>query len=169
MYSSPLHPPKQDNKFCDSQNQWLVYDNQPLRKSIEKFAKFPIATSFDKGEPRLLVVSVDAAEGTTVTFDSYESEQGKRESEYGDSHLGKSIIIHYDEGIGIKHLIASSCLPETYAYEDIDGRKFWDGGLLSNTPIKELVNAHKRFWEKRIGSKNLENSFRVKVRRDRYG
>ena len=114
-------------------------------------------------------MSVDAAEGTTVTFDSYESEQGKRESEYGDSHLGKSIIIHYDEGIGIKHLIASSCLPETYAYEDIDGRKFWDGGLLSNTPIKELVNAHKRFWEKRIGSKNLENSFRVKVRRDRYG
>ena len=160
----PVHPPKQDNKFCDSQNQWLVYDNQPLRKSIEKFAKFPIATSFDNGEPRLLVVSVDAAEGTTVTFDSYESEQGKRESEYGESHLGKSIIIHYDEGIGIKHLIASSCLPETYAYEDIDGRKLWDGGLLSNTPVKELVNAHKRFWEKRIGSKNLENSFRVKVR-----
>ena len=41
----------------------------------------------------------------------------------------------------------------------------WDGGLLSNTPVKELVNAHKRYWEKRIGSKNLENSFRVKVRR----
>ena len=145
----PIYPPKQDNKFCDSQNQWLVYDNQPLRNSIEKFGRFPIATSFEKGEPRLLVVSVDAAEGTTVTFDSYESEQGKRESEYGDSHLGKSIIIHYDEGIGIKHLIASSCLPETYAYEDIDGRKFWDGGLLSNTPIKELINAHKRFWEKK--------------------
>ncbi len=160
----PINPPKQDNKFCDSQNQWLVYDNQPLRKSIEKFAKFPIATSFDKGEPRLLVVSVDAAEGTTVTFDSYESEQGKRESEYGDSHLGKSIIIRYDEGIGIKHLIASSCLPEVYAYEDVDGRKLWDGGLLSNTPIKELVDAHQRFWEKRIGSKNLENSFRVKIR-----
>ena len=61
--------------------------------------------------------------------------------------------------------MASSCLPEIYAYEDIDGRKFWDGGLLSNTPIRELLNAHKRFWEKRIGSKNLENSFRVKVRR----
>ena len=30
-------------------------------------------------------MSVDAAEGTTVTFDSYESEQGKRETEYGDS------------------------------------------------------------------------------------
>lgn len=160
----PIYPPKQDKRFCDSQNQWLVYDNQPLRMSIEKFTKFPIATSFDKGEPRLLVVSVDAAEGTTVTFDSYENELGKRESEYGDSHLGKSITIRYDEGIGIKHLIASSSLPEVYAYEDIDGRKFWDGGLLSNTPIKELVDAHKGFWEKRIGSKNLENSFRLKIR-----
>jgi predicted acylesterase/phospholipase RssA len=161
----PINPPKQDNKFCDSQNQWLVYDNQPLRKSIEKFGKFPIATSFEKGEPRLLVVSVDAAEGTTVTFDSYESEQGKRESEYGESHLGKSITVRYDKGIDIKHLIASSTSPEVYAYEDIEERKFWDGGLLSNTPVKELVYAHQRFWEKRIGSKNLENSFRVKLMR----
>jgi NTE family protein len=161
----PIYPPKQDDKFCDSQNQWLIYDNQPLRKSIEKFAKFPIATSLDEGQPRLLVVSVDVAEGTTVTFDSYESDQGKRESEYGEPHLGKSIIVHYDEGIEIKHLIASSSLPEVYAYENVDGRMFCDGGLISNTPIKELVNAHKRFWEKRIGSKNLENSFRVKVKR----
>ena len=161
----PIYPPKQDDKFCDSQNQWLIYDNQPLRKSIEKFAKFPIATSLDEGQPRLLVVSVDVAEGTTVTFDSDESDQGKRESEYGEPHLGKSIIVHYDEGIEINHLIASSSLPEVYAYEDVDGRMFCDGGLISNTPIKELVNAHKRFWEKRIGSKNLENSFRVKVKR----
>jgi len=161
----PIYPPKQDNKFCDSQNQWLVYDNQPLRNSIEKFGRFPIATSFEKGEPRLLVVSVDVAEGTTVTFDSYENEQGKRESEYGDSHLGKSITVHYDKGIDIKHLIASSTVPEAYAYEDVEQRKFWDGGLLSNTPIKELVYAHQRFWEKKIGSQNLENSFRVKLMR----
>jgi len=145
----PIYPPKQDNKFCDSQNQWLVYDNQPLRNSIEKFGRFPIATSFEKGEPRLLVVSVDVAEGTTVTFDSYENEQGKRESEYGDSHLGKSITVHYDKGIDIKHLIASSTVPEAYAYEDVEQRKFWDGGLLSNTPIKEVVYAHQRFWEKK--------------------
>ena len=104
------------------------------------------------------------AEGTTVTFDSYENEQGKRETEYGDSLLGKSIIINYNEGISIKHLIASSTLPEVYAYEDIDGHKFWDGGLLSNTPIQELLEAHKRFWEKRIGSDNLENSFRRKMK-----
>jgi len=158
----PIHPPKQDNRYCDPQNLWQLYDNQPLRKSIEKFAKFPIATNFDKGEPRLLIISVDAAEGTTVTFDSYETEQGKRETEYGDSHLGKSVIIKYNEGIGIKHIMASSTMPEVYAYEDIEGRKFWDGGLLSNTPVKELLEAHKKFWEKRIGSENLEKSFKRK-------
>jgi NTE family protein len=156
----PIYPPKEDKRFCDSQNQWLVYDNQPLRNSIEKFAKFPIATSYEKGEPRLLVISVDAAEGTTVTFDSYEKEQGRRETEYGDSVLGKPVIIKYNEGIGIKHLMASSTLPEVYTYEEIEGRRFWDGGVLSNTPIRELLEAHKRFWEKRIGSQNLENSFR---------
>ena len=156
----PIYPPKEDKRFCDSQNPWLVYDNQPLRNSIEKFAKLPIATSFEKGEPRLLVISVDAAEGTTVTFDSYEKEQGRRETEYGDSVLGKPVIIKYNEGIGIKHLMASSTLPEVYTYEEIEGRKFWDGGVLSNTPIRELLEAHKRFWEKRIGSQNLENSFK---------
>jgi predicted acylesterase/phospholipase RssA len=156
----PVYPPKDDTKFYDSQNKWLAYNNEPLRKSIEKFAKFPIATSFERGEPRLLVVSTDAAEGTTVTFDSYEKEQGRRETEYGDSLRGKPIVIKYNEGIGIKHLMASSCVPEFYVHEDLNGRKFWDGGLLSNTPIKELFDAHKSFWEKKIGSENLENSFR---------
>jgi len=160
----PIYPPKQDYRYCDSQNLWQLYDNQPLRKSVEKFARFPIATSFDRGEPRLLVISVDAAEGTTVTFDSYETEQGKRETEYGDSHVGKSIVIKYNDGISIKHLIASSTLPEVYAYEDIEGHKFWDGGLLSNTPVKELLEAHKKFWEKRIGSKNLEKSYKRKAK-----
>ena len=23
----PIYPPKEDKRFCDSQNQWLVYDN----------------------------------------------------------------------------------------------------------------------------------------------
>ena len=158
----PIHPPKQDKRFCDSENQWLVYDNEPLRKSVERFVRFPIATSLERKEPRLLVISVDAKEGTTVTFDSYEKEKGIRETQYGNSLLGKSIFVKYDEGLDIKHLMASSTLPEFYVYEEIDGRKFWDGGLLSNTPIRELLEAHKKFWEKSIGTQNLENSLKKK-------
>jgi predicted acylesterase/phospholipase RssA len=159
----PMYPPKEDKQFYDSENQWLVYDNGPLRKSVEKYVKFPIATSIDRGEPRLLVISVDAIEGTTVTFDSYEKEKGIRETQYGNPPLEKSITIKYDEGLDIKHLMASSTLPEFYGYEEIDGRKFWDGGLLSNTPIRELLEAHKEFWEKKIGTQNLKNSLKRKI------
>ena len=133
-----------------------------MRKSVERFVRFPIATSLERKEPRLLVISVDAKEGTTVTFDSYEKEKGIRETQYGNSLLGKSIFVKYDEGLNIKHLMASSTLPEFYVYEEIDGRKFWDGGLLSNTPIRELLEAHKKFWEKSIGTQNLENSLKKK-------
>src|SRR5919108_2220081 len=134
---SPL-PPREDEKFFDQENKRILYNKQPLQKSIEKFVKFPIATNYEKGEPRLLVVSTDAAEGIPVTFDSYEKED--------------------DDGIKIQHVMASASKPEFYDYEEISGRKFWDGGMLSNTPIRELIQAHKDFWEYKIGSKELEDS-----------
>jgi NTE family protein len=134
---SPL-PPREDGKFFDQENKKILYSKQPLQQSIEKFVKFPIATNYEKEEPRLLVVSTDAAEGIPVTFDSY----------------GKGV----DDGIKIQHVMASASKPEFYDYEEISGRKFWDGGMLSNTPIRELVQAHKDFWEYKIGSKELEDS-----------
>jgi predicted acylesterase/phospholipase RssA len=132
---SPL-PPKEDEKFFDQENKRVLYNKQPLQKSIEKFVKFPIATNYEKGEPRLLVVSTDVAEGIPVTFDSYQK----------------------DGGINIQHVMASASKPEFYDYEEISGHKFWDGGMLSNTPIRELIQAHKDFWEYKIGSKELEDS-----------
>ena len=75
--------PLLDRRFFDPLNTWYIYDNKPLKESLEKFAKFPISTSFEKGEPRLLLVAVDIQEATPVVFDSYEKEDGTRKSEYG--------------------------------------------------------------------------------------
>ncbi|MFL6486582.1 MAG: hypothetical protein ACJ71D_07745 [Nitrososphaera sp.] len=50
---------------------------------MEKFAKFPISTSFENGEPRLLLVAIDLQEAAAVVFDSYEKEDETRKSEYG--------------------------------------------------------------------------------------
>jgi predicted acylesterase/phospholipase RssA len=142
----------------------MLYNKQPLQKSIEKFAKFPIATTYDKGEPRLLVVSTDVAEGTTATFDSYEKDKdlnGKeiRKTVYrAFDQEEQPIVIVYNDGINVQHVMTSASLPEFYEYEDINGQKFWDGGILSNTPIREVIQAHKEFWEYKIGSKELENS-----------
>ena len=62
--------PSLDTRFFDPSNTWYIYDNRPLKESLEKFAKFPISTSFEKGEPRLLLVAVDVQELTPVVFDS---------------------------------------------------------------------------------------------------
>jgi NTE family protein len=167
---SPILPPKEDEKFFDQENKRIQYNKQPLQKSIEKFVKFPIATTYEKGEPRLLIVSVDATEGTTVTFDSYEKGKDlngkdiRKTIYYGQSSQEEKqqwqqpIVIEYDDGIKIQHVMASASLPEFYEYEVISGHKFWDGGLLSNTPIRELIQAHKDFWEYKLDSKELENS-----------
>ena len=165
---SPILPPKEDEKFFDQQNKRIQYNKQPLQKSIEKFVKFPIATTYEKGEPRLLIVSVDATEGATVTFDSYEKGKDRNGKDirktiyYEQSSQEKKqqqpIVIEYDDGIKIQHVMASASLPEFYEYEEISGHKFWDGGLLSNTPIRELIQAHKDFWEYKLDSKELENS-----------
>jgi NTE family protein len=165
---SPILPPKEDEKFFDQQNKRILYNKQPLQKSIEKFVKLPIATTYEEGEPRLLIVSVDATEGATVTFDSYEKGKDlngkdiRKTVYYGQSSQEEQqqqpIVIEYNDGIKIEHVMASATLPEFYEYEEISGHKFWDGGLLSNTPIRELIQAHKDFWEYKLDSKELENS-----------
>jgi predicted acylesterase/phospholipase RssA len=42
--------------------------------------------------------------------------------------------------------MASGTLPESYDAKEIGGRRFWDGGVLSNTPLKELLYAHRDYW-----------------------
>ena len=68
---SPLIP-LVDARFFDFQKVWYRFDSRPLKRSLERFAKFPIATSFDEKsslpQPRLLLVSVDVAEGASCNI-----------------------------------------------------------------------------------------------------
>jgi len=140
----------------------------------------PLAIATREGEPRLLTVAVDVVEGATVTFDSYlyegnkclicEKDIGKdklvehvnrkhgasirkdvRWSVYGDKENRHAIF--YEDGIDVKHVIASTSIPIFYDYEEIDGHKFWDAGILSNTPLRELIQAHRDYWYKDKGQK----------------
>ena len=63
-------PPRVDYRFLDNfsvpiNNTWYVYTDQPLRESLARYVKFPIATNFDRNQPRLLLVSVDVQEGSS--------------------------------------------------------------------------------------------------------
>jgi NTE family protein len=183
-------PPLADAKFMDLSNTWFHYDKNPLKRSIEKFAKFPIATDYkdnQKQQPRLLLVSVDVQEGATVTFDSYPKEDASRKSQYGDYRQGYEHTIRYDDGIKSDYVIASASVPINYDYtileEDANSkynnekntaitnrygnknrkRYFWDGGLLSNTPLREVINAHQDYWVNVKGAKNSVPNLEVYV------
>ena len=174
---SPPHA-EQDRKFLDPANRWYRYDNQPLKKSLERFAKFPIATCQEDNQPRLLLTAVDVAEGSPVVFDSYPKKDGTRKTEYGryivdnkfsdddyyeseaEKEIGFAHIIRYDKGITADHVIASCAYPVSYDYAEIEvdsydqeekkyaknTHQFWDGGLLSNTPLLQLVTSQRQYW-----------------------
>jgi NTE family protein len=146
-----------DDKFLNKEPfaQWMVLDDAPLQSQIELFGDLPIATRFDKGEPRLLITAVDIAEEIAVTFDSYKKADGKRKTVYypgrkygrkNDEQNSKPIVIEYEDGITIDQVMAGGALPELYDPKEIGGRKFWDGGVLVNTPLNELLSAHKDYW-----------------------
>lgn len=174
---SPLIPIP-DTKFFDPQNIWPIYSNRPLKDSLERYAKFPIATSSDLNQPRLLLVSVDVLDGAVVTFDSYPKVGGIRKSEYGnyielkengDDKWQYQFEIPYKDGIVSDYAIASGSVPINYDYSKIMANKltidnqgnkrienvqrfFWDGGIASNTPLRELIQAHKDYWLDVIGN-----------------
>jgi NTE family protein len=126
--------PMPDTRFFDPLNTWYIYDNKPLKESLEKFAKFPISTSFENGEPRLLLIAVDVQEGVPVVFDSYEKEDGIRKSvdgEHGELEFDAQLdnqssssnkwenfkrIIRYEDGIKSDFVLASCSVPANYDY-----------------------------------------------------
>src|SRR4030095_12112691 len=80
-----------------------------------------------ENEPRLLLVAVDISAADTRTFDSY------------------------IEDITINHVLASAVVPIHYAYADIGVKKYWDCGILRNTPVREVLSEHSKFWVKELG------------------
>jgi NTE family protein len=189
--------PSPDKRFLHPFNTWFQYSNEPLKRSLEQFVRFPISTSYEDDQPRLILTAVDVAEGIPVTFDSYPKEDGHRNTGYGGfiSHDGKDMgfehVIRYDDGITSDQVMASGSLPINFDYTkievesyhdhssrkdnggnrtrgnnstsnigDIDSpfikeiRRFWDGGLMTNTPLMQLVLLHRYFWLRVKGIKD---------------
>ena len=141
------------------------FDNTPLARTIKEYwdyEKDKISTSFENGEPRLLLVSTDMLDATSaVTFDSYQTKTVYENGKFTPDH--PQHIIGYPEGITIDHVKASMSPNLVYKYpklqdssekEDFDisadekkrYRYFWDGAYLSNTPLREVIHLHRYYW-----------------------
>jgi NTE family protein len=138
------------------------FDNSPLDRTVKRYWDYEnhkIKTSFDEGEPRLILVSVDMLDATTaVAFDSYVNQDNSCVTEYGDKEFKHTI--EYRDGITIEHVIASMSTHLRYKYQELkvknnnesaeekeESRLFWDGAYLSNTPLRELLHMHKHYWQ----------------------
>ena len=108
-----------------------IYDNSALRNTIEKYIDFkklsPKAhqndlntrNSNNNTNSRLIITAVDVLTAEPLIFDSYK------------------------KPIEMKHLLATIGYPQ-YGFpwvEVSDGNFAWDGSLLSNTPIREVMVA----------------------------
>lgn len=119
-----------------------------LRRTLERFAHFPIKT--EEGKPRLLLVTVDVQTGDAVTFDSY-----SKQTKYHDERN----IICNEKGIEIEHALATGTFLDFFDYPKFtiqnpergtynEEHIFWDGGFRSNTPLREVIQAHRDYWLK---------------------
>jgi NTE family protein len=91
------------------------YDTAPLRQTLEELIDFD---RINAGPIRLSVGAAQILTGNSVYFDT--ADRAYR--------------------IGPEHIMASAALPPGFPPVHIDGAYYWDGGVLSNTPLDYLLD-----------------------------
>ena len=93
------------------------YDVRPLKQMLERLVDFD---RINAGATRFSVGAVNIKTGNFVYFDT-------------TTHQ-----------IGPAHIMASGSLPPGFPPTEIDGEFYWDGGLVSNTPLQWVMDARPR-------------------------
>jgi len=90
-----------------------IYDTSPLRKTLLELVDFDLLNS---GKVRFSVGAVEVATGNLQYFDS------------ATDHIIP------------EHIMASGALPPGFPPVEIDGKLYWDGGIVSNTPLQYILD-----------------------------
>ena len=89
------------------------YDSAPLEETLDSLVDWDLVND---GPVRLSVGAVDVVSGNFRYFDSA------------------------TERLDARHVMASGALPPGLPPVEIDGRLWWDGGLVSNTPLTHVLD-----------------------------
>ena len=89
-----------------------VYDTEPLKATLIELVDFDLLNS---GLVRMSIGAVQVLTGNM---------------QYFDTAL---------QTIGPEHVMASGALPPGFPPIEIDGEPYWDGGLVSNTPLEHVL------------------------------
>ena len=89
------------------------YDTAPLKATLERLIDFKLLNT---GPVRLSVGAVNVRSGNFEYFDT-----GKQR-------------------LDVRHIMASGALPPGFPPVEIEGEHYWDGGLVSNTPLQYVLD-----------------------------
>ena len=101
-------------------NKWTyLYDHSPLVKTAEKYIDYKKLRPNGKSNSRLIITAVNVLTAEPLIFDSAKQQ------------------------ITSKHILAATGYPSYYFpwAEVVKGVYAWDGSLLSNTPLREVIDA----------------------------
>ncbi|RFC65201.1 patatin-like phospholipase family protein [Fulvimarina endophytica] len=110
-FFAPRFPPTYLGK-SSSPGRLSYYDTSPLRETLLRFCDFDYLNA--QG-PRVSLGAVNVRTGNFCYFDSE------------------------DTRLGPEHVMASGALPPGFPPVEIDGEWYWDGGIVSNTPLKYVL------------------------------
>ncbi|WP_321937778.1 FAD-dependent oxidoreductase [Paraburkholderia sp. J8-2] len=88
------------------------YDTQPMLALLRRYVDFDALAA---SPTRLLLGAVDVASGERRIFDSYV------------------------DRLTPEHLLASGSLPPAMPWTTVEGRAYWDGGVVSNSPLDLVI------------------------------
>lgn len=89
-----------------------LYDPEPMRRLLRKHVDFE---ALRHSRVRLLVSAVDVETAELKVFDSYV------------------------DTLTPDHILASGSLPPGLPWTTIEGRHYWDGGIVSNSPLQQVL------------------------------
>ena len=110
--------PRRPQDWFSSDKCVSYYETSVLKRTLERLVDFDRIN--DTKDMRLSVGAVNVRTGHFAYFDSEE------------------ITIRPE------HIMASGALPPGFPPVEIDGEQYWDGGLLSNTPLQYMVDYYPR-------------------------
>jgi NTE family protein len=82
------------------------------------------------------------AEGATSYYDSRALNDDHKRISVGAVNVRTGNFIYFDskkQRIGPEHVMASGALPPALPAVKIEGKYYWDGGIVSNTPLQYLL------------------------------
>ena len=97
-----------------------LLDTAPWRYTLSRWMDFDRINAPDS--PALLLTATDLQTGDLRVF------------------CNRPLRDHPADRITLDHLMASSSIPTVYTWTEIDGRKYWDGAVLANTPLGPVID-----------------------------